>query len=65
MVRSPKRSDEVSALGRMLDFIQLFLRTIVDRPMDATEACMKIELRESTFIQTSDEDDRAKPTERL
>ncbi len=33
--------------------------------MDATEACMKIELRESTFIQTSDEDDRAKPIERL
>ncbi len=33
--------------------------------MDTTETCMKIELRESTFIQTLDEDDRAKPTERL
>lgn len=33
--------------------------------MDATEACMKIELREPIFIQTSDEDDRAKSTERL
>jgi hypothetical protein len=63
-----KMSEEVSALPNDYAFL-LFLRTVDDHPTDATKDCMKIQLREAIFMQTSYKErwanDRAKPTEPL
>jgi len=61
-------SKEVSALPNDYAFL-LFLRTVTDRPTDTTEDCMKIQLREAIFMQTSYKErrvnDRGMSTERL
>lgn len=47
-----KISEEVSASLNDYAFL-LFLKTVDDHATDATEDCMKIQLREAIFMQTS------------